>query len=142
MQNAISDLDLLLASMEPVLNPVEVAYVTFAKDEACPFDLTGDDVIGTFREAEGLTAIVVHDSALRAGVPIVLRAAWITLTVHSDLEAVGLTAAFATAIGDAGISCNVVAAAYHDHIFVPSEAAGAAMAALRRLQAQSAGRRS
>lgn len=45
-------------------------------------------------------------------------AAWITLTVHSSLEATGLTAAFATALADAGISCNVVAAYFHDHIFV------------------------
>lgn len=140
MQNSISDLNLLLASMEPVLNPVEVAYVTFARGEDCPFDLSSDAIIGTFREAEGLTVIVSLEAALAAGVPIVLRAAWITLTVHSALEAVGLTAAFAKALGDAGISCNVVAAAYHDHIFVPSEAAGPAMAALRRLQQQSAGR--
>lgn len=138
MRNSISDLSLLLASMEPVLNPVEVAYVTFARGEDCPFALSGDAVIGTFREPEGLTVIIDHEAALEAGVPVVLRAAWITLTVHSDLEAVGLTAAFATALGDAGISCNVVAAAFHDHIFVPVDAAERAMAALRKLQSDAA----
>lgn len=52
----------------------------------------------------------------------------------SDLAAIGLTAAFARALGDAGISCNVVAAAHHDHMFVPVERADAAIAALRALQ--------
>ena len=55
-------------------------------------------------------------------------------TVHSDLNAVGLTAAFASALGGAGISCNVVAGAYHDHLFVPVERADDAMRALRSLQ--------
>lgn len=68
----------------------------------------------TFREAEGLTVVVDEETAARRGWPVLFRAAWITLTVHSDL-----TAAFARALGAAGISCNVMAAAYHDHIFVP-----------------------
>jgi hypothetical protein len=59
--------------------------------------------------------------------------AWITLTVHSSLEAVGLTAAFSRALTEAGISCNVVAAYYHDHIFVPTRDAGQAMQVLKNL---------
>jgi hypothetical protein len=55
--------------------------------------------------------------------------------VLSDLEAVGLTAAFATALGDAGISCNVVAGLHHDHIFVSTQQADPAMATLLALQA-------
>ncbi len=57
--------------------------------------------------------------------------------MHSDLQAVGLTAAVATALAEAGISCNVVAAAYHDHLFVPVESASQAIAALRTLQERS-----
>lgn len=54
--------------------------------------------------------------------------------MHSDRHAVGLTAAFATALGQAGISCNAVAGAYHDHIFVPVERADLAVAVLQQLQ--------
>jgi hypothetical protein len=62
-------------------------------------------------------------------------AAWITLNVHSALEAVGLTAAFATALGQAGISCNVIAGYYHDHLFVGQADAERAMHVLRDLAA-------
>ena len=67
-----------------------------------------------------------------------IRSAWITLRAHSDLAAVGLTAAFARALGDAGISCNVVAGVHHDHLFVPVARAADAMAALQALQAAQA----
>ena len=58
----------------------------------------------------------------------------ITLTVHSSLEAVGLTAAVATCLAQAGISANVVAAYHHDHVFVPEADAETAVQALRQLQ--------
>jgi hypothetical protein len=98
------------------------------------YDLGNIVPLATFREREGLTIIVEEREALKAGIDPLFRAAWITLTVHSDLQAVGLTAAFATALGKANVSCNVVAAAYHDHIFVPMESAEAAMVALQQLQ--------
>jgi hypothetical protein len=59
--------------------------------------------------------------------------AWITLTVHSSLESVGLTAAFSTALANKGISCNVVAAYYHDHIFVNLKDAPGAMQVLESI---------
>jgi hypothetical protein len=62
------------------------------------------------------------------------RAGWITLTVNSDLQAVGLTAVFASALGKAGISCNVVAGAYHDHIFVPIERTSEAIKVLKNME--------
>lgn len=130
MTSPITDLNTLLSAMSPELQPGVYVY-------ACvPFsaDLTGLAALATFREREGLTIIVEEGAALKAGIEPLFRAAWITLTVHSDLQAVGLTAAFANALGKAGVSCNVVAAAYHDHVFVPIESADTAMAALQRLQ--------
>jgi hypothetical protein len=58
---------------------------------------------------------------------------WITLTVHSSLEAVGLTAAFSTALGDAGISCNVLTGLHHDHVLVPVGRRDDAVTVLREL---------
>jgi uncharacterized protein len=67
------------------------------------------------------------------GLTILFRAAWITLTVHSDLAAAGLTAAVSSALFEQGISCNVVAAAHHDHLFVPENCAEEALAVLKAL---------
>jgi uncharacterized protein len=126
----ISNLQTLLQSMRPQLNNGVYVYVTVPHGT----DTTGIEAIATFREIEGLTLITSETEAQRRNLSVLFRAAWITLRVHSDLQAVGLTAAFSKALGDAGISCNVVAAAYHDHIFVPVELAKKAMEALVALQ--------
>lgn len=54
----------------------------------------------------------------------------ITLTIHSSLDAVGITAAVSTKLAEQGISANVIAAYYHDHIFVQAEKAELAIEAL------------
>ena len=126
----IADLHTLLASMEPVLNDGVFAFASLHAG----YSIGLDDVVATIREPEGLSVVLPEARALALLLPVLFRCAWITLTVHSDLQAVGLTAAFARALGDAGISCNVVAGAQHDHIFVPVERAPDAMAALRQLQ--------
>ncbi|VXC72825.1 Acetyltransferase [Burkholderia sp. 8Y] len=127
---AVSDLRTLLASMQPELQPGVYVFASLPGDAAPG----GAGIVATFREREGWTVVMEEGAAQAAGVTPLFRAAWITLTVHSDLNAVGLTAAFARALGEAGISCNVIAAAYHDHIFVPVQAAGPAMDALLKLQ--------
>jgi len=133
MDRPVSDLDELLRSMDPELH--EGVFV-FA---SVPGPVPGVDAIATFREREGLTLIAEERQALCAGLRSLFRAAWITLTVTSDLHAVGLTAAVATALAAAGISCNVVAGACHDHLFVPVERAGEALAILQALRQPSRG---
>ena len=54
----------------------------------------------------------------------------ITLSAYSGLHAVGLLAAIAGKLASAGISLNVVSAFHHDHLFVPTDRAGEAMALL------------
>ncbi|MBK4993296.1 ACT domain-containing protein [Pseudomonas sp. S37] len=119
----------LLRGMSPVLN--EGDYVFCTVNDAAALQCT--DVLGTFREKEGLTAIIERERADALGLEYSFVAAWITLTIHSALDAVGLTAAFATALGKADISCNVIAAFYHDHIFVGKDDATKAMDVLRTL---------
>jgi hypothetical protein len=131
MSGPVSNLNELLRSMHPVLNDGAVAFCVLPHDA----DLASIAWIGLFREAEGLTVIVPDAIAVDRGWRVMFRAAWITLTVHSDLHAVGLTAAVSDALADNGISCNVVAAAHHDHLFVPVDEGAAALAALRDLQA-------
>lgn len=87
-------------------------------------------------EAEGLTLVVDVGAARDAGAPVDFEAAWLTLTVHSALEAVGLTAAFSRALADAGIACNVIAGYHHDHLLVPADRADEAIAALRSLSSR------
>jgi hypothetical protein len=130
MSGPVSDLATLLRSMEPVLNP-GIWVFAMLPPGADPAPLAP---LATFREAEGLTVVVAEAEARAHGLETLFRSAWITLRVHSDLQAVGLTAAFARALGDAGISCNVLAGACHDHLFVPADRADRAMAALRDLQ--------
>lgn len=125
----ISDLKTLLRSLNPHLHDGVYAYSSVTFDT----DLNSVSLVGTFREDEGLTIILAESEAEKAGFPILFRAAWITLTVNSALEAIGLTAAFSTALSNAGISCNVVAGARHDHIFVPFERSNDAMIVLRNL---------
>lgn len=121
----------LLRSMSPQLNDGDYVFCTLP-DPRIP---TGCEVIGSFREQEGLTVIVERQQAEQAGLAFDYVAAWITLNVHSALEAVGLTAAFASALGQAGISCNVIAGYYHDHLFVGRADAERAMQVLRQLAA-------
>lgn len=87
--------------------------------------------LASFKEQEGLTLILPLEAADSAGLTYESKFKQITLTVHSSLDAVGLTAAVATKLTEHGISANVVAAYYHDHIFVPSDKSAQAMAALK-----------
>ena len=85
----------------------------------------------TVIEPEGHTYVVDVDDAHRVGAPVEFEAAWLTLTVFSALDAVGLTAAVSSVLADAGIACNVIAGFHHDHLLVPVERAGDAIALLR-----------
>ncbi|WP_347375044.1 ACT domain-containing protein [Aequorivita sp. Q41] len=107
-------LDVLLKTMKPKHNEGE--FVFCKTENLAHFNLS--QIIMTFKEEESITLITKKEVADTHGLDYSFVASWITITVHSSLEAVGLTAAFSNALSDNGISCNVVAAYYHDHIFV------------------------
>jgi hypothetical protein len=120
------DLARLLRGMEPVLHAVPYGFAVWA-DGVLPFA-----AFATVAEDEGLTVVAALDDLQGAGL-VSERWARISLTVHSDLEAVGLTAAFATALAAEGISCNVIAGVHHDHLFVQWERREDALRVLKAL---------
>ena len=126
----VSDLKQLIRSLGPDLHEGVYVFTTVEYGDT----LKGVKIIASIEEKEGLSVVLREEDALRSGLSVLLRAAWITLTVNSDLEAVGLTAVIAGALANAGISCNVVAGAFHDHLFVPVDKAEAAMQVLRKMQ--------
>ena len=125
--SGITDLETLLREMRPDLRAGEYVYCSVPGDAPGWLSLKP---LGFFREDEGLTLIVEKTEADKAGLSYGPVMRCITLTVHSALEAVGLTAAVAVALTRHGISANVVAAYHHDHIFVPADDAERALAAL------------
>ena len=125
------DLWQLLASMDPVEVPGEFVFVSVADGRALPSR-------AMVVEDEGVTHVLARADADEYGLPYDFVAAWITLRVHSALDAVGLTAAVAGALSEAGISCNVIAGAFHDHLLVPHDRATDAIGVLQALRTRSA----
>ena len=130
------DLAALICTLEPELNEGVYAFVSVPDASLVSADVVTADVLATMREPEGVTMVVPLEVAQAAGLTPMFEACWITLRVHSALDAVGLTAAIATALTSDSISCNVIAGAYHDHLFVPVAEAERAVVCLKRLQAR------
>ncbi len=125
------NLEKLLASMEPCVFPDEYVFCTLPDgeygdySEYCP--------VASFVESEGLTLVLTRANADKAKLQYDLVFKRITLTVHSSLEAVGLTAAVSKKLASNGVSANVIAGYYHDHIFVPLEKIDIAFKSLKEL---------
>ncbi len=121
--SAEKNLETLLKSMKPEHNLGEFVFCKTKNLERIKLS----QIIMTFKEEESTTIVAKKEVADQFGLDYSFVASWITLTVHSSLEAVGLTAAFSNALSKNGISCNVVAAYYHDHIFVDKKDTDEAM---------------
>jgi uncharacterized protein len=124
-----TDLSVLLREMAPRLHDGAYVFTTITG----PLPANAEPVV-TVREAEGTTLVLRRSEADLLGLPYDYPAAWITLEAHSALAAVGLTAAVSAALAEAGISCNVVAGYFHDHLFVPYDRAADAVERLRELR--------
>ncbi|MEP2056653.1 MAG: ACT domain-containing protein [Maribacter litoralis] len=121
-----TDLNILLKSLKPSLN--KGSYVFISVNDIR--HISRDIILFEFKEKEGITIILEQAKADELNFKYEFVASWITLTVHSALNAVGLTAAVSTALTKYNISCNVIAAYYHDHLFVATKDTEQAMEVL------------
>jgi SAM-dependent methyltransferase len=120
-----SDLDVILEKLSVIRRPGRFAVVAVDEPPAL-----GDGVEALVAETDRVTVVATVERAERSGWRIDFEAAWLTLDVHSSMEAVGLTAAVAAALATRDIPCNVLAGWTSDHILVPVAKADEAMAAL------------
>lgn len=127
---AIKKLDKLLKEMKPELKNEEFVFSTLSEPR---FNRLKLNPLLTFKEQEGVTLIIEKEIADANRLPY--SGVWklITLTVHSDLSAVGFLARITNKLAEAGISVNVVSAYYHDHLFIPTEKADEAITILKKL---------
>ncbi|GFD76890.1 ACT domain-containing protein [Alteromonas marina] len=128
---AETDLSVLLKNLNPVASSENYVFTTLPADKLSSTLVSVAK--GMFQECEGTTLILPVAAAKQANLQFEGYYRCITCEVHSSLEAVGMTAAMSTALGNAGISANVVAAYYHDHIFVPVEKVDVALDVLTSL---------
>lgn len=126
-----TDLGKMLATLQPTLRDEEYVFCTVGNGRYG--DHSELEPIASFLEAEGLTLVIPKLRADQHGIAYDGVFRCITLSVHSSLDAVGLTAVVATKLAEHNISANVIAAFYHDHIFVQAHRAEAALAALKEL---------
>lgn len=127
-----SDLARVFAQLEPQLATDPYAFVSIP-DGITP---EGCSPLATFREREGLTLVLTEAEATALRLKPMLVVAWIALSVETELDAVGITALIASAFAVRDLPCNVMAGAYHDHVFVPVARADEAMSVLAGLQAE------
>lgn len=127
-----TNLAILIKNMQPVLQEGDYVY-TLVEDIK---SMNLEEILFYFREKDEITVVVKREYADAQKLSYNYISAWITLNIHSSLEAVGLTAAVSAGLAKEGISCNVVAAFYHDHIFVGKADAAKAMEALLKLSAK------
>ena len=125
------ELKYLLENMEPVLEEENYVFCTVPGGHYGAFAAL--QPIASFQEKEGLTVVLSQQQADIMDLTYYGVFRCISLRIHSSLDAVGLTAAVSGVLAEKGISANVIAAYFHDHIFVPEERSEDALALLKAM---------
>lgn len=121
---SVTELKAMLMNMDPALSDRTWCFHAVSDTRFIP-----ETAFAVVREDEGACCILPAEAAPADA----LRLARITLRVHSDLAAVGLTSAVSTALATSGIACNVIAGLHHDYLFVPWDVREQALKLLERL---------
>lgn len=124
----LTDLHQILGALRPRVRQGRFVYVT----------LTGEPAIAAHArivEDEGVTLVLDQQTADAEGYAYEGVFGWITLQAHTSLSSVGVTATVATALARVGLSCNVLAGFYHDHLLVPVDSVAEAIEVLGGLEA-------
>jgi hypothetical protein len=117
-----------MKKLNPFLNDGAYVFIKIADAEQIP-----QEFVAVFKEAEGYTVILKENDLSKEKYKSVFRAAWITFAANTDLNDLGITAAFSKVLSENGISCNVFAPIHHDHIFVPFEQGQKALNLLKNI---------
>jgi len=121
-----TNISALIKELTPTLNEGEYVFCTLKDADK----VTRADTICEFKEYEGLSIVIERQKADQLKLQYDFVLSWITLMMHSSLEAVGLTAIVATELAKQNISCNIIAGYYRDHIFVNKNDANKALQVL------------
>lgn len=123
----ISELTALCKEINPILAHEKYYFVSTHE--------IIENVCASFKEQEGTTYILKEEnipsgSTFKTSGPFAL----VTLSVYSDLTAVGFLATITKALAQEHISANVISAYYHDYLFIPWNERQHAMGILITLQ--------
>lgn len=124
----------LITQLSPTLDSTTYVYCTVP--QAKYGELAKLNPIVSIAELEGLTLVIPLEQAKTEGLDYYRIFRRITLEGHSSLEALGLTSVVTSLLAERGITTNVIAGFYHDHMFIPSDRAEEAMEALKELAGQ------
>ena len=122
-----TDLDYLIKNMQPILEDEELVFCSLSPALAEEYFVLCQ---GYFVEREGITVIIGKHLADLKDLAYDLVFKRVTMNVHSSLAAVGFLARITEVLAAQGFSVNVVSAYYHDHLYIQSDMAQAALETL------------